>query len=85
MLGGLGPDSLTATASDFFDGSDAAISEAEVVVRARVREHPQETVAWMPDHASPAVEAAEMDKLIESVPTEVTAKVRRYRRGGGRQ
>lgn len=47
-------EALRTVAPDLLAGSLSAIEEAESVVRARVAEHPQTIVAWLPEDAPPA-------------------------------
>ena len=74
-------DALQAVAPDFLRGDVAAIEEGEAIVRERVRQNPQEIVAWIPDDAPPGAEADEIEKLSLEVPPVVGVKARRYRRG----
>jgi hypothetical protein len=56
----------------------SAIDEAAEIIRARVREHPQELTIWLPDNAPAGTEAAQAERARSDVPPEVGVKVRRY-------
>ena len=71
---------LRSVAGDFLDGDDAAILEAEEVVRRRVAEHPQEMKVWLPDDASEAEEERARDQAEKDVPPNVSVAMRRYLR-----
>ena len=73
-------DCLNTVAADFLDGDMSAIDEASAVIRARVREHPQQMTVWLPDSAPAGADAAEFEQASTTVPPEVGVKVRRYRR-----
>jgi hypothetical protein len=75
-------DALRAVCSDFLAGEFAAIDEAGAIVRARVREHPQEIVTWLPEDAPADADASALRDMASTVPPEVAADVRRYRRRG---
>jgi len=65
---------------DFLAGDFAAIDEAGEIVRERVREHPQEIVAWLPEDAPGSADASALRDMAATVPPEVGVRVRRYRR-----
>ncbi len=73
-------DALRIVAPEFLAGDLSAIDEAEDVIRARVAEHPQEIVTWLPDDASQDDESAAMEQMRIEVPPEVSVTTRRYRR-----
>lgn len=67
---------------DFLAGDLAAIDEAGEIVRGRVREHPQEIVAWLPEDAPDGADASAAREMADTVPPDVAVRVRRYRRKG---
>ncbi|MDP9181819.1 MAG: hypothetical protein M3P04_03435 [Actinomycetota bacterium] len=71
---------LRDTCSDFLAGDFGAIDEAGDIVRERVREHPQEIVAWLPEDAPASADASAVRDMAATVPPEVGVRVRRYRR-----
>jgi len=71
---------LRSVAPDFLEGDDAAIVEAEQVVRQRVAENPQELTIWLPSDASDTDEAKAREKAERTTPDEVRIIVRRYAR-----
>jgi hypothetical protein len=75
-------DSLRDVCPDFLAGDFAAIDEAGAIIRARVREHPQEIVAWLPEDAPTGADASALRDMAATVPPEVGVRVRRYRRKG---
>jgi hypothetical protein len=77
---GLWAELLRSVAADFLQGSDAAIVEAEQVVRRRVAENPQELQIWLPSDASEAEEAEALQEAARTTPPGVRISVRRYAR-----
>lgn len=73
-------EALRTAAPDFLAGSCSAIDDAASVVRARVAEHPQKIVTWLPEDAPPGDERTAIEGLTAQVPPEVGTEVRRYRR-----
>jgi hypothetical protein len=71
---------LRSIAPDFLAGNDAALVEAEQVIRQRVAENPQELTLWLPRDASEADEARAREEAERRNPPEVRIVVRRYRR-----
>jgi hypothetical protein len=71
---------LRSVASDFLEGSDAAIVEAEHVVRQRVAENPQEVTIWLPSDATATDETQAREKAERTTPDNVRVTVRRYKR-----
>jgi hypothetical protein len=71
---------LRSVAPDFLEGGDAAIVEAEQVIRQRVAENPQELTIWLPSDASEADEASAREQAERTNPPEVRIVVRRYAR-----
>ena len=71
-------DCLRTTAGDFLRGDMAPIDEAAELIRARVKEHPQEMTIWVPDNAPTGAEGAETERARRDVPPEVTVRARRY-------
>lgn len=71
---------LRAVAPDFLGGDFAAMDETAEIVRARVREHPQQIVTWLPEDAAPGADEAALHDSAATVPPEVEVSVRRYRR-----
>lgn len=73
-------DLLRSVAPDFLEGSDAAIVEAERVVRQRVAENPQEITVWLPSDATDAHERTAREDAERTAPDSVRVTVRRYKR-----
>jgi hypothetical protein len=73
-------DLLRSVAPDFLEGSDAAIVEAERVVRQRVAENPQELTVWLPSDATDARERRAREDAERTALDSVRVTVRRYRR-----
>jgi hypothetical protein len=71
---------LRSVATDFLQGDDAAIVEAERVIRQRVTENPQELTIWLASEASEAEEARALDEAERTTPPGVRIVVRRYAR-----
>jgi hypothetical protein len=71
---------LRSVAPDFLKGDDAAILEAEQVVRQRVAANPQELTIWLPSDASDTDEAKAREEALRTTPSEVRIVVRRYAR-----
>lgn len=71
---------LREVAPDFLSGDCSAIDEAGLLIQARVAEHPQKVVTWLPEDAPPDAERDEIAELREHLPPEVGIKTRRYRR-----
>lgn len=63
---------------DFLTGETAAIDDGSRIVRARVREHPQELTVHLPASASADELAAETARARASAPPGVGVEVRRY-------
>lgn len=73
-------DLLRSVAPDFLRGDDAALREAEDVVRRRVAENPQEMTVWLPEEASEADEVRAREDAEGTVPPSVPVRMRRYLR-----
>lgn len=71
---------LREVAAEFLENDLSAVDEAEVVVRRRVAEQPQQLTTWIPDDAPPTAEAEELEEMKDHVPEEVAVEVGRYRR-----
>lgn len=71
---------LRDVAADFLDGAPGVFDEARAVIAARVAEHPQEIVVWLPHDATDDDEARAVAKAREGAPPEVAVVTRRYRR-----
>ena len=71
---------LPSLVPDFLAGGDAALVEAERVIRARVAGSPQELTIWLPSDASPAEEAAARAEAERTTPSSVQVVVKRYDR-----
>ena len=71
---------LRSVASDFLEGSDEALVEAEQVVRQRVAENPQELTIWLPADATDTDERKAREEAERTTPSSVRISVRRYRR-----
>jgi hypothetical protein len=71
---------LRSVAPDFLAGSDAAIVEADQVVRQRVAENPQELTVWLPNDATDADERTARENAERTAPANVRVTVRRYKR-----
>lgn len=71
---------LRSVAPDFLAGSDAAVVEAEQVVRERVAEYPQELTIWLPRDATDADERKAQEDAERTAPDNVHITVRRYER-----
>jgi hypothetical protein len=71
---------LRSVAPEFLEGSDAAIAEAERVVRQRVANNPQELTVWLPSDATDAEERTAREKAERTTPDGVQVIVRRYKR-----
>jgi hypothetical protein len=71
---------LRSVTPDFLEGDDAAILEAEQVIRTRVGNRPQELTIWLPHDASDADEAKARERAEETAPANVHVVVRRYKR-----
>jgi hypothetical protein len=71
---------LRSVAPEFLRGDDAAMIEAEQVVRQRVAENPQVITVWLPSDASDEEEAKAREKAERSAPPEVRVVTRRYKR-----
>jgi hypothetical protein len=71
---------LRSVAPDFLEGSDAAIVEAERVVRQRVADDPQELTVWLPSDATDAEERTARARAERTTPDGVQVTVRRYKR-----
>lgn len=75
---------LRSVAPDFLAGQFAAMDEGAEIIRARVREHPQQITTWLPDDAPPEADQAARRESAATVPPEVAVRVRRYRRGSAK-
>lgn len=73
-------ESLRSVAPDFLEGSDAALVEAERVVRQRVADNPQELTVWLPSDATDTDERRAREKAERTAPVGVQVTVRRYKR-----
>jgi hypothetical protein len=62
---------LRSVAPDFLEGNDAAIVEAEQVVRQRVAENPQELTVWLPSDATDADEQRAREEAERTAPGNV--------------
>ena len=71
---------LRSVTGDFLEGDDAAIVEAEQVVRDRVAENPQELTIWLPSDASDSDETTAREEAERTTPATVRVVVRRYAR-----
>lgn len=71
---------LKEVAPEVLRGDDAPIADAESVVRARVAEHPQQIIVWLPHDASDEHEREARGNAERNAPDGVTVQVRRYQR-----
>ena len=71
---------LQEAAPEVLHDDDAPIADAEVLVRQRVAEHPQEIVVWLPHDASEQRQREASAEAEQRVPKDVTVRVRRYER-----
>jgi hypothetical protein len=77
---GLYAELLRTIAPDFLQGSDAALLEAERLIRERVAAKPQELTIWLPSDASQVDEARAREEAERTNPPEVQVVVRKYAR-----
>lgn len=71
---------LRTVVPDFLQGSDAALIEAERIIRERVAANPQQVTIWLPSDASDDDEARARAEAEQVNPPEVEVVVRRYKR-----
>jgi hypothetical protein len=69
---------LQEVAPDFLAGDTSAIDDGAKVVRAKVREHPQQLTVHLPATATDEQLASEGANAAAGVPPEVQVRVRRY-------
>jgi hypothetical protein len=69
---------LQDVASDFLDGSFAALEDGERVVRKRVEQSPQEIIVWLPNDASAEEERRAVENAQATAPPNVSVTAKRY-------
>lgn len=71
---------LRLVAPEFLEGDPSAIDDAAVVIRQRVREHPQQVTVWLPEDTPSNADRDLVGDVRGSVPPNVNVKVARYSR-----
>lgn len=71
---------LREVASDFLEGSFAAMDDGERIIRQRIDQVPQALTVWLPEQATADAERKALDQARASVPPGVAVVAKRYGR-----